>query len=583
MPHKSAPLRRLGRKEVWGVPLLFFTGWMFALLSLLFDAVLLHSWSPFWILIFVATFGEVVVLGWIFRVQVLNRFNLDSVILNLIVAGMLGLIKNLTVAPLAIYFGLLDEPLWLFRMFGGFTLGAGVFVFAGLALGARTEHTAAMAQLTQVQKALLSLRTSSKARLSQANESLASQTRDLFVPKLDVLLGLVRAAGASGAVGATGAAVASLRKFIQEDVRPLSNELSSMTDQKLDSFEPTTKPYGSLKLFRPQVELRGLIKPNAAGISNALGALMLGYIILGAPRSNPGFYISGVSWALMWLVKLSIPAGVQVSRRAAIWILFALGTAMFIPIYLMELLEVESAVEPWLLLVIWPSSLVSLMSFAFSESLDRDRVALRKALQKDNKALAHDQALFEQQLWLGRRAWQFVVHGTVQSALTAALTRLQSAPEPEKYILNRVAEDLERARTALTQTPEREIDLPDSIAQLKATWRGICEIQTQITERATRALQRNNDACLCVNEIIKEAVSNAVRHGEAQKITIQIDRHDDFNLEILVSNDGLPLRDQRQLGVGSRLIEELTTDWSLTSSKASGLTVFKANLPLQRV
>jgi hypothetical protein len=34
--------------------------------------------------------------------------------------------------------------------------------------------------------------------------------------------------------------------------------------------------------------------------------------------------------------------------------------------------------------------------------------------------------------------------------------------------------------------------------------------------------------------------------------------------------------------VGSRLIEELTTDWSLETNQASGRTVFNANLPLQR-
>jgi two-component sensor histidine kinase len=184
---------------------------------------------------------------------------------------------------------------------------------------------------------------------------------------------------------------------------------------------------------------------------------------------------------------------------------------------------------------------------------------------------------------LGRRAWQFVIHGTVQSALTAALTRLQSSPEPEQYVLNRVVEDIERARKALTSSPARKIDLPDSINQLQATWRGICEIRTNITDRASRALQKNNDACQCVNEIIKEAVSNAIRHGEAKTVSIDIERQDDFNLEITVSNDGIPLIAQKQLGVGSRLIEELTTDWSITSSKASGLTVFKANLPLQRV
>jgi nitrate/nitrite-specific signal transduction histidine kinase len=117
---------------------------------------------------------------------------------------------------------------------------------------------------------------------------------------------------------------------------------------------------------------------------------------------------------------------------------------------------------------------------------------------------------------------------------------------------------------------------------MQATWRGICDIKISITDRAGRSLQKNNDACICVNEILKEAVSNAVRHGDAKNVSVQIDRLDDFELAILVSNDGLPLSAQKRLGVGSRLIEELTTDWSIETIKATGLTVFKANLPLQR-
>ena len=577
MATKTSRFRRIGRKEVWGLPLLVLTGWIYAFLSFVMDVLVLDSWSPAWILIFVVTFGEVVLLAWFYRAQILNRFHLESAWLNLGVAGLLGVIKNVTVAPIAIYFGVLDDPLWPFRFLGGFTLGAGIFLFAGMALGARTEHTAVMAQLSEVQRALLVLRTGSKVRLNEANESLAKNARDLLLPKLDQLLALVRNYSASGA------AVGSLRELIQNDVRPLSNELSKSAAAMADVpvfVAPVPKRY---RLFASRVELRGLIKPNAAAISNALGGLLLAYAVMGAPRCNPVLYLSVVSWALVWLVKILIPAGLKVSRRAAMWSLFALGTAMFVPQYLIALSETETASEPWLLLVLWPSSLVSLMLFAFSESLDRDRVAVRAVVEAENLALAHDQALFEQQLWLGRRAWQFVVHGTVQSALTAALTRLQASPEPEAYVLNRVAEDIERARKALNSPPTRKIDLPDSIHQLQSTWRGICEIRTNITDRASRALQKNNDACVCVNEIIKETVSNAVRHGEAKSITIDIERIDDFTLEISVANDGIPLRAQNQLGVGSRLIEELTTDWSIKSSKASGLTVFKANLPLQRV
>jgi two-component sensor histidine kinase len=576
MAPRSSIFIRLGRREIWGIPLLILTGWVYASMSLLLDVVLLNRWSPYWLVIFIATFGEVVLMAWFFRAKVLNRFNIDSVLLNIGVAGLLGLIKNVTVAPLAIYMGLIDEPLWAFRLFGGFTLGAGIFWFAGLALGARTEHTAAMAQLTQVQNTLMALRNSSKARLNEANEGLARSTRELLVPKLEQLLALVRDKGDAGS------AVANLRDLIQNDVRPLSNELSKTAVALADVAVDLTEAPKRFKMFRPQVELRGLIRPNAAALSNGFGALLLAYAILGAPRSNPVFYLSFLSWGLVWLAKLLIPAGLKVSRGMAIWSLFVIGTAMFLPLYLIELREVESPAEPWLLLIMWPGSLVSIAAFAFSESLDRDRVAVRAALNAENQQLAHDQALFEQQLWLGRRAWQFVVHGTVQSALTAALTRLQSSPEPEQYLLNRVSEDLERARQALTAPPIRTIDLPDSIAQLKATWRGICDIRTNISDRAARALRSNNDACLCVNEIIKEAVSNAVRHGEANFVNVEIDRHDDFSLEIQVSNDGLPLRAQNELGVGSRLIEELTTDWTLDSSKATGLTVFKANLPLQR-
>ena len=576
MAARTSPFRRIGRKEVWGLPLLILTGWVYAFLSFLFDVVLLDQWSAYWALIYVVTFGEIVLLAWVYRTQVLNRFNIDSAWLNLGVAGLLGLIKNVTVAPLAIYFGLLDEALLPFRFFGGFTLGAGIFVFAGLALGARTEHTAVMAQLTQVQSTLLTLRNSSKARLREANAGLASSTRDLLLPKLEQLQTLVRGSGASGS------AVSSLRQLIQDDVRPLSDSLSSqaraLADQPV-ALSPVPKRYN---LFLPQVELRGLIRPNAAAVSNAFGSLLLAYVIMGAPRSNPSFYLCLLSWVLVWVVKLAIPVGLKVSRRTAIWALFAIGTLMFLPPYLIGLTEVEGPSEALLLLVLWPSSLVSLMSFAFSESLDRDRLAVRAALEAENRALAHDQALFEQQLWLGRRAWQFVVHGTVQSALTAALTRLQSSPEPEQYVLNRVVEDIERARAALTAAPTRKIDLADSLNQMQATWRGICEIKVSITDRAGRSLQKNNDACMCVNEIVKETVSNAVRHGEAKRISVDIDRVDDFELAILVSNDGLPLSAQKRLGVGTRLIEELTTDWSIETNRASGLTVFKANLPLQR-
>jgi signal transduction histidine kinase len=81
---------------------------------------------------------------------------------------------------------------------------------------------------------------------------------------------------------------------------------------------------------------------------------------------------------------------------------------------------------------------------------------------------------------------------------------------------------------------------------------------------------------------VKEAVSNAVRHGQAKTVTVEIDRETEQSLSLKVSNDGLPIKIRPAAGVGSKLIKELTTKWSLGSNKSTGLTVLAASLPLAK-
>ena len=94
MAKRISRFSRIGRKEVWGIPLLILTGWIYAFLSFLLDVVLLNNWSPVWILIYLVTFGEVVFLAWIYRTRVLNRFEINSAWLNLGVAGVLAKRKD---------------------------------------------------------------------------------------------------------------------------------------------------------------------------------------------------------------------------------------------------------------------------------------------------------------------------------------------------------------------------------------------------------------------------------------------------------------------------------------------------------
>jgi len=186
-------------------------------------------------------------------------------------------------------------------------------------------------------------------------------------------------------------------------------------------------------------------------------------------------------------------------------------------------------------------------------------------------------------MWIARRNWSFVVHGTVQAALTAAITRLSATEPLEQYQIDLVKQDLARAAEALSKTPETEVNLEVALANLATTWSGICEIKFEFSERASRSLQRDANARMCVNEICKEAVSNAVRHGEAKKIKITVDRSTDELLIIEAADDGRGSWGSTKPGVGSRMFDDLTIDWSLSNNRSIGRTVLQARLPLSGI
>ncbi len=574
---KSSTLRRLGSSEAWGWPLFWFAAILYAWGSLWSDAILHDNYSPYWILIFLTSFLAAVVLALIFKALFLDRLlkKHPSGVLNLIVAGSIGAAKNLLVGFLSSQLSLIEDALWAYRPIAGFIAGLIVFLFFSLSFGAQVEHRIIINELNRVQTWLIGLRKDSAEKLAEAYELLATQTRQTLLPKLQSIKLLLDATGAGSDT------IEHLRKVINKDVRPLSEELNerAIALQQTPQAQPVRQR--KVKFFQAKVSLRSLIKLGPLVAIMPIANLFAAYLFLSAPQCLDVFYFTWVGVAFLAIAKLVIPRGLRVTRSRAAGILFVLAVISGVPA---TLAGWQHTSDPILMLMLGGLILTSVgfvLGFAWPASLDEDRIEARNRLERVNQDLKHELSLFDQQLWLARRHWQFIVHGTVQSALTAALTRLQSS-DCDETTLELVTQDLNRAERALMNPPEHVIDLPESLAELQSVWRGIVNIKINITERATKPLMGNNSACVCVNEIVKEAVSNAVRHGQAKTINVEIDREGQVALHIKVSNDGLPIKQRPKAGLGSRLIKELTTSWSLGSSKASGLTVLAASLPLAK-
>lgn len=577
MKPKSSVLRRLGAKEAWGWPLFWFAAVLYAWGSFWSDAVLSGNYSPYWILIYLTSFIAAVGLAIIFKALFLDRLlkNRSLGWLNLLVAGLIGAAKNLLVGFLSFELGLIEDALWAYRPPAGFIAGLIVFLFFSLSFGAQLEHRMIIGELNRVQNWLIGLRKDSAQKLAEARELLATQTRESLLPKLQSIKLLLDATGAGSDT------IEHLRKVINKDVRPLSEELNERAlALQLTPAAQASRPR-KVKFFQAKVSLRGLIKPWPIIVILPVANLFAGYLFLGAPECWDVFYFTLVGLAIIVLFKLLTPKSVRISRGLAAFVLTLLALVSAFPAVFAGWQHTTDTAVMLTICGLFLTSVGFLLGFAWPASLDEDRIEARTRLEHVNQDLKYELSLFDQQLWLARREWQFIVHGTVQAALTAALTRLQS-PDCNETTLSLVSQDLQRAEQALISPPARKIDLPGSLAELQTTWRGICDIRLNITERATRALLGNNNACICVNEIVKEAVSNAVRHGQAKTVTVEIDRESDLSLAIKVSNDGLPIKTRPAAGVGSKLIKELTTTWTLGSSKASGLTVLAASLPLAK-
>jgi two-component sensor histidine kinase len=233
-------------------------------------------------------------------------------------------------------------------------------------------------------------------------------------------------------------------------------------------------------------------------------------------------------------------------------------------------------------MTIWMVSL-SVGSFFFTSytrALDISRGRFEEDLKVFNEQLSKEVALFEQRLWLERRAWSYVIHGDVQGALSAAATRLQRSETLEPYELEMVKQDIERASKALTSSPNKSINFTQSIDELVSTWAGVCTIKVESSARAQRAIENNSDVRNCINEICKEAISNAVRHGNAKNAVIRLDRDKDDVIELEICNDGFkPLRDQPK-GMGLSMIEDLSLSWQLTTERHKEQTSLIAQLPI---
>ena len=186
------------------------------------------------------------------------------------------------------------------------------------------------------------------------------------------------------------------------------------------------------------------------------------------------------------------------------------------------------------------------------------------------------------------------VHGRIQSKFTAAALLLENTSQQtqsqfiSKESLAKVTDQLEQmvdeARedlNKLTQWTETKPKTVDHVySEIRNNWMDIVKIEVSMDPSAEHILNSNDWLRSAFEDVLNESISNAVRHGNADKISITAQLDQTLaELKLLISNNGKPVIDNSdKSGIGFSTLKSLGV--KLEFSSKNDQTLLLVTVPL---
>ena len=461
---------------------------------------------------------------------------------------------------------------FLERLPGDISLAVLYWLIAGVIRSTSDDHLLAVSELNRSFQRLYQQRSLTLKTASEVEQDLHDKASSVLLNDLDRLASLSReimdAAKASEVK-------LEIQRLVRNQVRPLSRELRARVEV-LENLSPSEAPSTKLGSLRsiPRQDASYVVSyliaiPNIFSTfiskTDLITSLLLllasvSYPLLGRLVQNflpkrkfsiaPSLIACGIVSAICYL-----PFGFVISFFASQW--------------------------PELLVTVFTAGAVLLLTCLVSTSwftLQRQRLEIVEQIKQINREAKHEFDLLDQSIWVAQRRWSFLIHGTVQAALTVAASRLELSRRPDDRLRVQVESDITRAKDILTNPPEFSGDARVLLDEIVATWEGVCSFSYQISSSAEKSLNQSPTSTICFIEILKELVSNASRHGGATKFWLNAYLNPEGDLEMIAGNNGKPVPSDISAGLGFQMITDLTRDWEI-DRKAAG---FSATLPMPR-
>ncbi len=468
-------------------------------------------------------------------------------------------------------FGGVEQPRLVERLAGAFVNIFLVLLITALVVSSLRDQARTLQELQRVQRDLELTRGQVELVVLERNEAALQRVRATLEDELTRL-------GAP-----QGDAVRDLQHLATDVVRPMSHDLAqsiptwtppmneaAVRIRRRDLIRAVGQRGPFLPLVTAVIETTIILAPSAT----FLVAIRVPILLL----ASIGIYIS-LTCANLLLNRI-LPRSTPTRSFLAVLVAAVIVSALQAGIagYLLGNSQGWALAIGGTIFVTGLAMMVAIIATALSQQRRAETELLASTEQ-----LRVNLARLHQVQWFQQKALSRALHGPMQSAATAAALRLDAAVrngQPTQALVEEVRASLLQQVDVLGLDEPPVLDLDEVFARIAGTWQGLCAVQIAMDDAAEHVLADDPVLRSIAVEIISEAVSNAVRHGQAGSASVRVSAPRTGSLVIEVDDDGQDRRGPAGSGLGSQLLDECTTNWSL-HGHAQGHQLF-AELPVVR-
>jgi hypothetical protein len=493
-----------------------------------------------------------------------NRQNESHPIATLIAFVCAQSVRGSILGFSTVFLGFTDDPKLAFRILSGGVFISSVLSVIAISIAVYDQHSKLVRNLENKTSELSQLRISIDTRLQEATKNLRQYAQQVVAPRveqIDQLLVSLKSGGDKDN------AVHEMQEYVEIELRPFSHQIAhDKSLQTLDvNIETSTKKLELPKSINLSQSMRPYVTTVLFFITYAAAAQRTMTFVEALP-----FNIITTALLISYFVFFKKLFG---NRDIPLAIGLVIGSSVFASVGPL-ILFVESYMPIEIPQHISGATVFVGLIYGFANLgytiLTSQRTSLIAELTSTIENLESTISLLSQKEWIARRQVGYVMHGSLQSALNAAVLQLGATNDPTPELIESVRGDIAGALARVGFDSGQSYSFEQAQQEISKIWAGTVETKWQVEPEALEALRRNPATSECLAEVLREAVSNASKHGHATTVEITVNIEDSA-ISLQAKDNGKSGNTGKTQGLGTELLDDVCSSWSLEADPKTGM------------